>query len=239
MNAPRSVPQLVVEAFELYRRYPLLFFVLAAGVIVPYALIVLAATGAGPFSRSMVGTGADLVLSVVDFALVGPLISALHVHAVADARQGRDPQLASVALRGLRVLPVVAAATIISWLGIFLGLLALIVPGIILLFRWVVVAQAAAIEHEGWLPALHRSRELTRGNYQHVFVLFIALALIAVPGVAIGTGFGHDNTTIASFLVGVLVQVFTASFTALVTALFYFDLVARFGQREQVERAAA
>jgi predicted nucleotidyltransferase len=34
MSAPRSAPRLLVGTFELYRRYPLLFVVLAAGVIV-------------------------------------------------------------------------------------------------------------------------------------------------------------------------------------------------------------
>lgn len=53
-----------------------------------------------------------------------------------------------------------AAAATISGLGIALGFLALIVPGIILSLRWVVVAQAAAIEHEGWLSALRRSRDV-------------------------------------------------------------------------------
>ncbi len=239
MNAPRSVPQLVVEAFELYRRYPLLFFVLAAGVIVPYELIVLATTGTGPFSRSAASVGAQLLLTVVDFVLIGPLISALHVHAVADVREGRDPQIAPVALRGLGVLPVVAAATIISGLGIALGFVALIVPGIILAFRWVVVAQTAAIEHEGWLPALRRSRALTRGNYEHIFVFFIALTLIVfVPTLVVGAGFGHHTTTVASYVVGVIVQVFTSSFAALTTALLYFDLVVRFGGREQGAGAA-
>jgi hypothetical protein len=38
----------VQSAFGLYRRFPLLFFVLAAGVIVPYEVIVLATTGTGP-----------------------------------------------------------------------------------------------------------------------------------------------------------------------------------------------
>jgi hypothetical protein len=52
MSVPRSAPRLLVRTFELYRRYPLLFLVLAARVIVPYELIALAATGTGSFSRA-------------------------------------------------------------------------------------------------------------------------------------------------------------------------------------------
>ena len=39
--APRSAHELVQAAFSLYRRYPLLFFILASAVIVPFEVIVL------------------------------------------------------------------------------------------------------------------------------------------------------------------------------------------------------
>jgi hypothetical protein len=124
---------------------------------------------------------------------------------------------------------VVAAAAIISWLGIGLGFLFLIVPGVILWLRWYVVAQAAAIEYEGWLPALRRSRQLTEDHYGHIFVFAIYVALITtVPTLLVGFAFGHQTTTAASFLIGVLLQIVTWSFGALATALLYFDLRARF-----------
>jgi hypothetical protein len=59
------------------------------------------------------------------------------------------------------VLPVVAAAEIVANVGIVAGTYALAIPGIILSVRWSVVAQTAAVEHEGWLPALRRSWRLT------------------------------------------------------------------------------
>ena len=228
MRAPRSARQLVGAALKLYGEYPLLFLVLAAGVIVPYEVIVLAATGAGPFAHGSLGFGASNLLTLIGLALIGPLVSALHVHAVSEALEGREPRLASVARRGLRVLPVVAAAEIIAWLGIVLGLFAFLVPGVILWLRWYVVAQAAAIEHEGWLPALRRSRQLTASHYRHLIVFAIYLTLITtVPTLLVGFAFGHETTTVASFLVGVALEVVTWSLSALAAALMYFDLRAR------------
>jgi hypothetical protein len=126
------------------------------------------------------------------------------------------------------VLPVVVAASIISGLGIGLGLLALAVPGIILMLRWFVVAQAAAIEHEGWLPALRRSAQLTDGHYGHIFVFLIYTGLIVgVPTLLIGLGFGHGATNAASFLVGLAIRIVATSFSALATALLYYDLRSR------------
>jgi hypothetical protein len=228
MMEPRSARQLVRAAFELYRRYPLLFLILAAGVIVPYEVIVLATTGAGPFAHGSLSFGASSLLTLIELALIGPLVSALHVHAVSEVSEGRKPRLASVARQGLRVLPVVAAAAIIAWLGILLGFLAFVVPGIILSLRWYVVAQAAAIEHEGWLPALRRSRQLTAGHYRHLIVFAIYVTLItSVPTLLVGFAFGHETTTVASFLVGVVLQIVTWSLSALAAALMYFDLRAR------------
>lgn len=227
MSAPRSAPRLLVGTFELYRRYPLLFLVLAAAVIVPYELIVLAATGTGSFSRADASTGAWLFLTLADWALVTPLVSALHVHAVAEVRHHRQPRIGSVALQGLRVLPVVAAASIVSWLGIMAGFL-LIVPGVILWLRWAVVAQAAAIEREGWLPALRRSDRLADGHYRHIAAFLIMVGVIgSVPFFVGGIAFGHHNTGAASFLTGVAIRVLTASFTALAGAFLYYDLLAR------------
>jgi hypothetical protein len=221
--------QLIFATFRLYWRYPVLFLVLAAAVIVPYQLIVLAVTGTGTLSSGSLSAGASFLLSLLDWSLITPLVSALHVHAVGEVREGRDPRLGSVAIKGLRVLPVVAAATIASTLGIFLGFLAFVIPGIFLLLRWFVVAQSAAIEHEGWLPALRRSRELTDGHYGHVFVFSLYLwVILFVPFLLLELAFDDQATTAASFLVGLVLLVITQSFAALATALLYYDLRARF-----------
>jgi hypothetical protein len=213
----------------LYRRYPALFLVLAAGVVVPYGVIVLATTGTGSLTAGSLSVSADLLLELLNWSLITPLISALHIHAVADVREGRDPRVPTIALRGLRALPVVAAASIISTLGIILGFLAFVVPGVFLSLRWSVVAQVAAIEREGWLPALRRSHQLTKGHYGHVFVfLAFVFVILFVPSFLIGLGFDDHTTTAASFLVGLAVAVFTLSFGALATALLYYDLRARF-----------
>jgi hypothetical protein len=228
LSEPRPVHKLLIGAVDLYRRYPLLFFVLAAGVIVPYDLIVLAATSTGSFSRGSVEVGVSFLLTLADWALISPLISALHVRAVDEFRKGQDPRIRPVAIQGFRVLPVVAAVTIVSSLGITLGFLALFVPGIFLSLRWVVVAQVAALEHEGWLPALRRGAVLSADHYGHIFAFFVCVGVIVlVPTLLGGVVFGAHDTSAVSFLVGLAVHVFTVSFGALATALLFYDLLAR------------
>jgi hypothetical protein len=226
-RVPRDPTALIGATFRLYRRFPWLFLVLAAGVIVPYDLIVLAITGGGAFSQADTPFGTQAILGVASWVLIGPLISALHVHAVADVRQGQEPHIGAVARRGLSVLPVVAAATIMSGLGIALGLIALVVPGVILFFRWAVVAQVAAIDHQGWIEALRGSRALTAGNYMLIFLLFLLIAVtVGWTGTVAGIALKHDHSA-AAFIIDTAIHIVTASFSALATALLYFDLVAR------------
>jgi hypothetical protein len=228
IERPRSAPELIGATFALYRRFPWLFPTLAFAVVVPYELIVLLATGTGPLGGRNLSFPTTMVLLAIEYFLITPLVSALHVHAVDDVRDGRTPTLGSVARRGLITLPVVVAAAIISSLGIAAGFLALFVPGVVFTLRWFVVAQAAALEDGSWTDALHRSHKLTDDHYGHLFGLWLLLGIIGgAPFYILGIAFGHSTTTPASFVVGVAVAVLLRSYAALATALAYFDLKAR------------
>jgi hypothetical protein len=230
LGRERSVGEILRTALDMYRRYPLLFATLAVGVIAPYELARLAVTGDGPLGSGGSGNaGTLIVFELVYYALVGPLISALHVHAVIEIGAGRRPRIGPVALQGLRVLAVVAAAEIIAGILIALGFVALIIPGIVLGLRWSVVAQTAAVDHEGWLPALRRSAKLAAGNYGHIFRVLISIGLLTFlisAFAAAATGGGH-STSVAAVLVGIVVYTLIASFAALTLAVLYFDLRAR------------
>ena len=224
-RAPRSVPRLIAEAFGLYWRYPLLFLTLAAGVIVPYQLIVLAATGVDQYNRATLSFGISLLLTLVDLTLVDPLISALHVHAVADIEEGLTPRIGAVTRRGLAVLPLVAGAALLAGLAFFGGLLLFVIPGGILFLRLFVAAQAAAIERVRPRRALHRSWSLTESNFVRVLFFFVCIGVITfVPSFLISRAFPHHHTTALAFLVGTALQIIIVSFTALATALLYYDL---------------
>jgi hypothetical protein len=236
IDRERSVADIIGAALDMYQGYPLLFLALALGVIAPYQLAVLAINGTGPLAGSTHGNlGAYYLLQLLDYALVGPLVSALHIHAVVGIGQGDKPRLAQIALRGLRVLPVVIAAVIVAGFGIALGFLALIVPGVLLALRWSVVAQVAAVEHEGWIPSLRRSAALTRGHYWHIFGLFVITVVVngglafAAASLSLGSTSGA-----ASVALGIATHTITASFSALTLAMLFFDLRARAAGRPPV-----
>jgi hypothetical protein len=105
----------------------------------------------------------------------------------------------------------------------------LFVPGVFLMIRWAVVAQAAAVERVDWYGALRRSAELTAGAYLHVLGVILLVSLIdfgveQVGAAAVGTGAGAPQV-----LVGIAVETITRSFAALTTAILFYDLLARKG----------
>jgi hypothetical protein len=231
LHQPRSVAAIVTEALSVYAQHPLVFSVLALAVVAPYGLLVYAVTGTSPLGAPKGALSTSLILDLLDLSLVLPLISALHVQVVIRLGDGLRPGLWEVAASGIRVLPLVAAATIAAGLATAAGFLAFIIPGLILLVLWTIVAQVAAIERRDWPAALRRSAELTRGHFFHVFGLLLALGTIELgfrlsAGQLAGTG-----ARVPQLAVGIAVETVTRSFAALATALLFFDLLARQAER--------
>lgn len=226
LDRERSVGGIVSDTLRLYKSYPWLFLLLAVPVVAAYDLALLAATGQGSLGRSAHGSFAvSTLFDLLDFSFIGPLISALHAHAVVQIGEGREPKLSSVAARGLAVLPVVAAAEIVANICIGLGFLALFVPGVLLALRWSVVAQVAAVENEGWMPSLSRSGKLTSRNYGRIFKLFV-LGGVVVLVVHLGASLIPlgGAASAPSVALGIALDSITRSLLALALALLYFDL---------------
>lgn len=196
-------------------------------MVAPYELIVLAITGSTPLGQQRGSVSTALVLLLIGFVVVGPLIAAFYIHALRDSDQGREPVPREVVARGLRVLPNVAAAQIVATIGIAIGLLLFVIPGVILLLRWAVVAQAAAIANENWVEALKRSAELTRGHYWHVLGLVLITGVIEIVLLDIGFAVAGSRTGVWEVIVGIVVETITRSFTALTLSVLFFDLRAR------------
>jgi hypothetical protein len=234
LHRERTVMEIVRAVVWVYARRPWLFFVLAVCVVAPFDLAKLLTTGFGPLAAMKGDPSGEFLFELLDFTLASPLVSALHIYAVAQIAEGERPRFVPVAGRALRVLAVVAAAEIVAGLLIGIGLVLFIVPGVILSLRYVVVAQVAAIDHEGWLPALKRSWKLTRGNYGHILglliVVWVPLTLLAIVVRSLYAQavapIGH-GTSPGWMAVGVVLHTLTALFAALTLAVLYFDLLAR------------
>ena len=81
-----------------------------------------------------------------------------------------------------------------------LALLALIVPGVMLMVAWSVVLPAVLFERLGVGAAMRRSRELTSGRRWSIFGLFVAaLVIVAIAALVAGLVVGF----VGGFVVGI------------------------------------
>jgi hypothetical protein len=228
LQHPRALPDLFSTGARLFGRYLWQFLLLAGVLVVPFEIVVLVATNSFHTSHLSAHEERQLVLLyVVDFVLIIPLVSALQAHAVLLIGQGERPRLGEVFRRTFRVLPTVVAAWIITCIGVGLGFVAFLLPGIWLLLRLYVVAQTAAIEGGDWPTTLRRGFYLTRGSSWRILGTLVIIGLINLTLENIldraTTSHGNALADILTVVVSLLLQ----SFSALVGALLYFDLRAR------------
>lgn len=168
-------------------------------------------------------------------ALIGTLlVTGATVHAVSEAYLGRTPRLGDSLRYALGKLGVIFSASFVSGFVTVLATIALVIPGVIVLCGYSVVAQVAALEPlQSGTDALRRSWMLTKGFKAKALVLWIvAVALIAVLAVAGGVVGGlaaAENPAlepVSTVVVEILMLLYYPLLTCVFT-LFYYDLRVR------------
>ncbi len=221
-----SVGETLGEVFSTYGA--------RAAVLLPVAfwLFLLLAIIDGVAGRSLALVPLELVVSTV----IGTLYQGVVVNLARDLQEGRSDTPAGDLIR--EALPFVGpliGAGILSGIAIAIGFFVLLVPGLILITIWAVLAPAIVIERTGVLAAFGRSRELVRGSGWPVFGVVLASYLITAAGALI---FGGIASSIAGgvplrIVFGALASTITAPIPALAAAVLYYRLRALEGAAAQ------
>jgi hypothetical protein len=205
------------EAVDLYKRHFGHLFVVAFVVYLGIAILSALATAVG-------GVVAVLVafLSIVGLFLV----QAALVEAVADIRDGRaDLSVEETLKRGASRIAPVAVAVILAGIGIFIGLLLLVIPGLILLTWWSLIVPVIVLEGAGVFESFSRSRTLVRGHDFQVFgVILLEFLLVIVVGLVLALILDLLPNGIQSFVSSIVSGSITGPFSALITTLLFFRL---------------
>jgi hypothetical protein len=128
--------------------------------------------------------------SVVDL-IVGQIVSVTLVYGSMQALRGQRVTVGECISQGMRRLGAALGVAILSGIGIALGMVLLIVPGLILATMWAVAIPAAVIEETGVTASLSRSQQLTSGRRWRVLGAYLVTFLITViGGMAVGGGVG-------------------------------------------------
>ncbi len=157
-----------------------------------------------------------------------PFLQLFMVSLALDTLAGRatDPR-AAMALAGRRLLPALAII-LLSGLGIGVGFLMLVIPGIILLLNWFVVLPVLAGEGRGIFDCFARSNELMRGMRWRLLLLLIIVlvlwTLFAGLGQVLGLALGGDNPGWISAVIEAIVGTLTGTLQAAGGAAVYHEV---------------
>jgi hypothetical protein len=204
----------VRRVWEIYRDH--------SGVLVWTALILFAVQ----FVVALLLSGAVGVLVVLLFWVLSTLYQGMVVALVRDVKDGRRDQSVGQLIGSVE--PVLLALMIVSLLfglGVFIGFVLLIIPGLILLTIWAVVAPVTVLEHPGVFAAFGRSRELVRGHGWAVFgaivLLYLAVVVVSVLAGLIATSLGSAGRALVQWAVNAVI----APVPALGASVLYYALL--------------
>jgi hypothetical protein len=212
---------IIGEAWRHYREHWRHFLPIALVVYLILGLVTLLLV----FLLGWVGAVIGGLLGIVGvFWLQGAL-----TEAVADVRDGRaDLSLADTFRRVQPRLWSIVGAGILAGLGIVLGLILLIVPGLVLLTWWSLIVPAIVLEGKPAMESFGRSRELVRGNGWNVFgvIVLTLLIVIAISIIVSLVLFWLPGDEFRPFVQNVIQNTLAYPFMALAWTLVYFALAA-------------
>jgi len=218
MERKLSVGETLGEAFSIYRDQ--------AGVLLPVAFWLFLAVAV---LEGLTEDDAGWLLAAIVIGLViATLYQGMVVGLVQDVQDGRrDSSVGELMRSVLPVLLPLVGAGIILGLGIGIGFLLLVVPGLYLLTIWAVTAPAIVVERRGVFDALGRSRQLVRGNGWVVLGTILIAFLIGIV-VAISLAWIAEEIAdgeILKIVFSALASTVTAPIEALVASVLYFRLL--------------
>jgi hypothetical protein len=237
---PLGVGEILDTALAVYRRHAFaLWKIVAVVVALPAALNGALAVAERQVRDSNGSSGSLLILLVLVqvVTLVATfLATAAAYRLVADAYLGRAVDPGASMRFGLRRVGSVMWVSLLAGLGIFVGLLLLVVPGVYLAVAWSVAIPVLLGENLRGRAALRRSRALVRSRFWPcagvLFLSFllaaIVTAVIALIVAAIASSSGNDTVLFldqgASSLIA---DTLVLPFQVAVTTVLYIDLRVR------------
>jgi hypothetical protein len=207
------------EAWALYKAHWRHLLTIAFVVYLAVALIGIVLSAI--FEDWIAGLLAFGVTLVALFWVQGALVKA-----VEDVRDGRpDMTLGETFERVRPRLSSILVGGILAGIGVFVGLLLLIVPGLVLMTWWVLIIPVIVLEQRRAGEAFGRSRELVRGYGWGVFgVIVLTILIIIGINIALGLALLPFDEWLQTFLSNVVGGTVTAPFIAVTWTLLYYRL---------------
>src|SRR5215211_2879596 len=221
-----AIGDVLRDAWELYKRFLLQFFLTAFFVFVVLDLVsALADAAAGDSAGAAFLWGLiSLVVGIVGYFWVQGAL----VELVRDVRDGRADRTVGETFKAVQPrLPALISAGLLAGLGILVGLILLVVPGLYLLTIWSMIVPVIVFEGRSAGESFSRSREVVRGRGWSVFGLIVVVfLLIAIASAIIRLIFAPLPEFLETWLGSLIAHSLTVPFAAAALATAYFHLTA-------------
>lgn len=171
---------------------------------------------------SWVGAIAGAFVSLAGtFWLQGALVVAIE-----DVRDGRADLSISGTLSRVRPrMSALAIGGILASIGITIGFILLIVPGLVLLTWWLFIVPVIMLEGQSATESFGRSRELVRGNGWNVFGLIVlTIVILIVAGLVLAIVFSFLPDEFGQYVGNVVSNTLLSPFVAAAWTLAYYHL---------------
>jgi hypothetical protein len=225
-EAKVDISRVLNNTFGVIGRNPVVFLGLSFLIVgLPNALFQTAqgtwTTGSAGFnfSANYSAQGLEFILLM----LLSVLLQATLIVATINDLAGKQFSFSDCLSKALhKLLPLIGLGILFS-IGISIGFVLLVVPGVILYLMWIVSAPAMMSEDLGVIDSMKRSAELTSGSKRMIFVLMLVYVVLAfVLGLFIA--FFGSISTIFLAVATIAVSTITGALQGAGIASIYVDL---------------
>ena len=194
--------------------------------LVPIALVVYVAVALISLVLVLLLTWFGAILSFIISLIALFWVQGALVRAVEDIRDGRaDMSLGETYQRVRPQLPAIIVGGLLAGLGIALGLVLLIVPGLILLTWWIVLIPVIVLEERSAGEAFGRSRELVRGHAWSVFGVIVLTILVVIAfNIVLSLLLLPVSDWLRSFLSNIIIGTVVTPFVVVTWTTLYYRL---------------
>lgn len=236
-----EIGRTATRTFGVIRENVITFAVLSVLAGIPLAIlsaepVLFPRTGGFPSPRAIAFYAAAGLLYILGVFLVQAGV----VQGTVVSLNGQRARLSDCFSAALNVIFPLLLLTLVMSIGVGLGFVLLIVPGLIAIIMWSVAVPVRVVEKTSALGALGRSKELTRGHRWAILGLLVAFGILqfgisAIGGALAGVGFNlravtpqgvitAQNLDVGRVAVSVILSMINSVISAALIASIYCEL---------------
>ena len=222
-----SLARVISASVEAFRRGWQPLAVIAFCLSGPAALLMKYATmGLQPGAIVPPNWALFLVATVISVA-VGGFVNSAMLHIILSDRQGMRPTIGDALVTGARLMLPMVGVTTLFVLGVAVGAILFVVPGIIIFLMWSLASPALVAQGGGVFDVLRSSRRLTKGSRWKLLALWgvmIVPMLVLQMGSASVIGSDSETARWSAAVVETAVSLLFGMVSACVIASAYLEL---------------